>query len=220
MLGVIDLSTYLTALVLVVLLPGPNSLFVLSVGARKGVVKGYQAALGVFVGDAVLMVLAATGGAVVLKSNPSFFVFVKIIGAGYLAYLGVKLMLAGIRDWRTAADAHVAAADLQEPDLVALEKPFSKALIISLLNPKAILFFVSFFVQFVDPQYPYPAVSFLVLGAFAQLFSFIYLSLLIFSGEYFASLVRRSQWLRVIGLTGVGALFLGFAGKLATAHLE
>jgi leucine efflux protein len=220
MFGVIHLSTYLTALVLVILLPGPNSLFVLSVGARKGVFQGYQAALGVFVGDAILMTLAATGGAVLLKSNPSFFVVVKIIGAGYLAYLGLKLMGAGIQDWRSGRGDHTIFAKQPEAEQAMLEKPFRKALFISLLNPKAILFFVSFFVQFVDPQYAYPTLSFLVLGAFAQLFSLIYLSVLIFAGEYFASLVRRNQWLRVIGLAGVGALFLGFAGKLATAHLE
>ncbi len=219
MLGTIHLATYITALIAVVLLPGPNSLFVLSVGAQKGVAQGYKAALGVFVGDAVLMVLSATGGAALLKANPALFGVVKALGAGYLAYLGLKLAWAGLQDWRH--NKGVPIKNEAEPiDAASLEGPFKKAFVISLLNPKGILFFVSFFVQFVDPLYPYPALSFLVLGGLAQLCSFIYLSVLIFSGEYFASIFRNTQWLRVTGLVGVGALFLGFAGKLATAHLE
>ena len=220
MLGTVHLATYITALIAVVLLPGPNSLFVLSVGAQKGIAHGYKAALGVFAGDAVLMVLSATGGAALLKANPALFSVVKALGAGYLAYLGLKLIWAGIEDWRNNKSASTKNENIEPMDAASLENPCKTAFVISLLNPKGILFFVSFFVQFVDPFYPYPALSFLVLGGLAQLCSFIYLSVLIFSGEYFASIFRNTQWLRVTGLVGVGALFLGFAGKFATAHLE
>ncbi|MGA6159252.1 LysE family transporter [Stenotrophomonas sp. NPDC087984] len=66
----------------------------------------------------------------------------------------------------------------------------------TLLNPKAILFFISFFVQLVDPDYAHPALSFLALGAWAQLFSITYLSVLIFSGTYLAATFRRRRRLR------------------------
>lgn len=69
-------------------------------------------------------------------------------------------------------------------DLPALDKvhPYKTALSISLLNPKAILFFLSFFVQFVEPDYAYPALSFLILAVILQIISFSYLTALIFSG--------------------------------------
>ena len=86
---------------------------------------------------------------------------------------------------------------------------------ISLFNPKAILFFIAFFVQFVDPGYAYPALSFVVLGAFAQLASFLYLTLLIFTGTHLAAAFRRRKRLSAGATSAAGALFLGFAVKLS-----
>lgn len=98
-------------------------------------------------------------------------------------------------------------------------RPFRRAVVISLLNPKAILFFISFFVQFLDPTYPYPALSFLLLAGIVQLCSGLYLSVLIFSGTYLATQFRRRRRLSA-GLTaGVGAIFVGFGVRLATASL-
>ncbi|MGW5950471.1 LysE family transporter, partial [Streptomyces celluloflavus] len=99
----------------------------------------------------------------------------------------------------------------------AVERPYRRALVVSLLNPKAILFFISFFVQFVDPAYAHPVLSFLTLGAWAQLFSFTYLSVLIFSGTFLAATFRRRKRLTAGLSAGAGAAFLGFAAKLSLA---
>lgn len=98
--------------------------------------------------------------------------------------------------------------------------PFRKAFTISLLNPKAILFFVAFFVQFVDPSYGAPALSFLILALIVQVFSVTYLTTLIFGGTFLAAHFRRRRKLAAGLTTGVGALFLGFGAKLATATLS
>src|SRR5699024_2173049 len=84
MLGVTDLWTYLAATVLIILLPGPNSMYVLSVAARRGVRYGYRAAGGVFVGDAILMAASAAGVASLLRASPWLFAIVKYAGAAYL----------------------------------------------------------------------------------------------------------------------------------------
>ena len=213
MFGVIDLPTYLVGLVLIVLLPGPNSLYVISVAARRGVRTAYQAAAGVWCGDAVLMTLSAAGVASLLQANAVLFGIVKYVGAGYLAWLAVGMLRAAWGLWRTrrerATDGGVSEA--------ADERPFRRALVISLLNPKAILFFVAFFVQFVDPGYAYPAVSFVVLGAFATLASVLYLSALIFGGTRLAAAFRRRKRLAAGATSAAGALFLGFAVKLSLA---
>jgi leucine efflux protein len=91
--------------------------------------------------------------------------------------------------------------------------------VVSLLNPKAILFFVSFFIQFVDKTYPYPVLSFLVLGTIAEIISGLYLTTLIFGGNYLASQFRRRRRLARGLTTGVAAIFIGFAVRLATASL-
>ncbi|MFK4273831.1 leucine efflux protein LeuE [Streptomyces milbemycinicus] len=239
MLGITDLSTYLAGLALIILLPGPNSLYVVSVAARRGPRTGYRAAAGVLCGDAVLMALSAGGVASLLHASPVLFAVVKFAGAGYLTWLAVGMLRGARALWRRrAANAGAArsaggAADTRTTDGAAVaamgaaaggaqgagsaegERPYRRALVISLLNPKAILFFISFFVQFVDPHYAHPALSFVALGAWAQLFSITYLSVLIFSGTYLAATLRRRRRLRA-GLSAVaGAAFLGFAAKLS-----
>jgi len=99
-------------------------------------------------------------------------------------------------------------------------RPFRTALFISLMNPKAILFFVSFFIQFVSPDYPHPALSFLILGAIVQFCSALYLSALIFGGSYLADAFRRRRRLSASATGTVGGLFIGFGVKLAGASLR
>jgi leucine efflux protein len=217
-LGITDFWTYVAGVIFIVLLPGPNSMYVLSAAARRGVRIGYQAACGVFVGDTVLMVLAAAGAASLLRANPLLFSVVKYSGAAYLLYLGIN-MLRGAWQRARAPGASAQAEQKFEPEAVDDAHLFKRALTISLLNPKAILFLLSFFVQFVDPTYAHPVVPFLVLGVIVQLFSFTYLSTLIFSGARLAEQFRRRRKLAA-GATGlVGGLFVSFSVKLALASM-
>lgn len=231
--GVTDIETYLAGMVLIVLLPGPNSLFVLTLAARDGVRRGYAAACGVFVGDAVLMFLAAVGVASVLQANDMVFAVVKYLGAGYLGWLAIGLLRAAWTMRRRPGPVETGTLPAEAVALVdrdpegdpapsgsrspAAAAAFHRALVISLLNPKAILFFVAFFVQFVDPAYPEPALPFLVLGALLEIASFVYLSALIFAGARLATVFRDRPALTAGGTSIVGAVFLGFALKLATA---
>lgn len=211
--GITDIATFILGTVFIVLLPGPNSLYVMSIASRFGVAAGYRGACGIFLGDSILMVLSATGAASLLQTAPALFMSIKYLGAAYLAWMGIGLLRAAFARWR----GHL---DQTRPEPVAdVSRPFRSALLISLVNPKAILFFVSFFIQFVDPGYPQPAISFAILGAIVQVCSAAYLSLLIFGGAYLAQQFRRRRRLAAAATGGVGSLFLGFAAKLATATL-
>ncbi|MGN9914185.1 leucine efflux protein LeuE [Phytohabitans sp. LJ34] len=210
MLGITDIWTYVLGTVAIILLPGPNSLFVLSTAARRGVSSGYRAAAGVFLGDTVLMVLSAAGVASLLNAYPPVFLAIKWAGAVYLGYVGVQMLRGAWRRWRSPSPATPA------PTAEPVVNPFRRAAVISLLNPKAILFFISFFIQFVDPAYAYPALSFLLLGLIAQLASALYLTLLIFAGTFLAAQFRRRRRLAAGATTAAGTLFLGFGLKLAT----
>ncbi|WP_030345695.1 leucine efflux protein LeuE [Streptomyces sp. NRRL S-1022] len=214
MFGVIDLPTYLAGLILIVLLPGPNSLYVLSVAARRGVRAGYTAAAGVWCGDTVLMTLSAAGVASLLQGNALLFGIVKYAGAGYLSWLAIGMLRAALQMWRTRREPAVeAAADAQDAD----ERPFRRALVVSLFNPKAILFFVAFFVQFVSESNP--VIGFVTLGVLAQLASVLYLSALIFGGSRLAAAFRRRRRLSAGATSAAGVLFLGFAVKLSLASV-
>ncbi|WP_432079036.1 leucine efflux protein LeuE [Streptomyces sp. YPW6] len=228
MLGVTDLPTYLAGLALIVLLPGPNSLYVLSVAARRGVRTGYKAAAGVWTGDTVLMTLAALGAASLLTTTPLLFAIVKYAGAAYLTWMAIGMLRAAAALWRerhrrtaelVAADGADAADGASGAADGSVERPYRRALVVSLINPKAILFLISFFVQFVDPGYAYPALSFLVLGALLQLASFAYLSVLIFGGTRLAAVFRRRKRLSAGATSAAGALFLGFAAKLSLSSV-
>ncbi|GLX07698.1 leucine efflux protein [Microbispora sp. NBRC 16548] len=236
--GITNIWTYIAGSFLIILLPGPNSLFVLSTAAQRGVRQGYRAAAGVFAGDSVLMFLSAAGVASLLKSTPVLFSIVKYSGAIYLAWIGFGMLRGAWRSLRasrgatpeqvTEATQEQGAKATQEQVAKAAQEavpapvgnPFRKAFTISLLNPKAILFFVAFFVQFVDPSYGAPALSFLILALIVQVFSVTYLTTLIFGGTFLAAHFRRRRKLAAGLTTGVGALFLGFGAKLATATLS
>lgn len=213
MYGVTDIATYTLGVVIIVLLPGPNSLFVLSVAGRHGVAAGYRAACGVFLGDLVLMVLAAAGMASLLRAYPGLFDLLKYTGAAYLAWLGLNMLRSAWRDWRAGRTP----AEVATTPVATAPNPFTRALAISLLNPKAILFFMSFFIQFVDPGYAHPALSFAILGAIGQCVSFLYLSALILAGHRLAAAFRARHRLAAGTTGGVGALFLTFSARLATA---
>ncbi|HEU5429487.1 MAG TPA: leucine efflux protein LeuE [Actinocrinis sp.] len=251
MLGTVNLPEYIAGAGLIILLPGPNSLYVLSVAARRGVRTGYRAACGVFLGDSTLIMLTSLGAASLLTRWPLAFDAVKYSGAAYLAVLGAGMLRSAVRSLRQrgaqlrearqsgaggdGAPLAVAAAAV-EPDApiprtaaetpagatgaAALERPFRRALVVSLLNPKAILFFLAFFTQFVDPSYAHPVVPFAVLAVIIQAFSVVYLSTLILGGNRLAAALRRRRRLASCMTGGVGTLFLGFAAKLATATLH
>jgi leucine efflux protein len=214
--GVTDIWTYVLGAIGIILLPGPNSMFVLSVATARGVKAGWQGACGVFVGDTVLLGLTGLGAASLMRTHPALFMVVKYAGAAYLAWIGLNLLVAALRQWRSHDKPN--APVVETP--AHLAHPFKRALVISLLNPKAILFLLSFFVQFIDPMYDTPAVPFLILSAIVMVFSAIYLSALIFAGSRLAQAFGQRKRLSASLSSSVGALFVWFGAKLATASLN
>jgi len=278
MYGITDITTFVLGTIFIVLLPGPNSVFVLSAATMQGVAAGYRAAAGVFVGDAILMLLASAGAASVLYTNPTLFVVLKYAGAAYLTWIGVGLLRQAWHGWQhdTKQSAAAPASPIDAPREAPLEDlvvdqtaappptlspksssaslptrsniaktqpepkqitkpktktkakansrpkpkpPFRGALLISLLNPKAIFFFISFFVQFVDPQYAYPVLTFLLLGVIVQICSVSYLAALIHGGAHLARRMGQHPRLNALGAVLVGGIFIWFGLKLAQASL-
>ncbi|MGR3978109.1 leucine efflux protein LeuE [Acinetobacter sp. 1207_04] len=218
MFGVIDYWTYIIGTIFIVILPGPNSLYVMSIASRFGVKTGYIGALGVFTGDLILILCTILGAASLLHAFPWLFILLKVVGASYLAYLGIRLLIAGYQTWFKKAEKIVASTATNQTEQQDFH-PYRTALTISVLNPKAIFFYLSFFVQFVDPSYPYPAMSFAVLSVSLQIISMGYLTLLIFSGVKLANFFNTRYKIAAIGVACVGILFCGFGLKLATSTM-
>ncbi|HRA79968.1 MAG TPA: leucine efflux protein LeuE [Thauera sp.] len=219
--GVTDLSTFILGTIFIVLLPGPNSLYVMAASSRWGVRAGYRGAAGIFVGDTILMLLTVMGAASLLRTLPELFMVIKYLGAAYLAWVGFGLLRGALATWRRGDETAEQVGDGRPdyPPVRGNPHPFRTALLISLMNPKAILFFVSFFIQFVDPAYAHPGLSFVILGVIVQICSLLYLSLLIFAGARLAAQFRLHRRAAAGATAGVGGVFIGFGAKLATATL-
>ena len=204
--GVLNYWTYLVGAIFIILVPGPNTFFVLKTGAAYGIRTGYMAALAVFIGDAVLMFLSYAGVATLIKTTPVLFNIVRYFGAFYLLYLGVKMLWAVIKQ-QGGEQGHTT----EQRSTI-----FKRALTLSLTNPKAILFYVSFFVQFIDVNSATPGLAFLILGTTLEAVSFIYLSFLIVSGSLVTRFVGSRKKLVKLGNSLIGLVFVGFAARLAS----
>ncbi len=213
--GVVNYLTYVLGAMLIILLPGPNSLYVLSLAAKQGKRSGWAAVAGVFIGDSLLILATAMGAITILTAYPAIFMVIKYAGAAYLIYIGVNLIGGAIKTWRQIDDESI--QNVKQVPKDSSRKAFQKALLVSVLNPKAILFLLSFFLQFVDPEYPEPVLPFFILAITLQLFSLLYLAMLIYAGSKLAEAFRKRQKITAVSGGGVGAAFVLFAIKLALA---
>lgn len=205
-IGIVNLWAYLVGVFLIVIVPGPNSIFVLTASAKHGVRGGYQAAMGVFTGDSLLILLAFLGVATLVKNSPTLFHTIQYLGAAYLLFLGLKTIMQNLRVKKSQPEI------TQGQDSHGI---YLKALGLSILNPKMIIFYVSFFIQFIDFNAPSTGLAFLTLGAILQLCSMLYLSLLIFAGFGITNKVKQHKKLATLSNTFIGSLFVMFALRLA-----
>lgn len=147
-------AIFLTASVVLAATPGPGMLYVLSRTLAGGKREGIMSSLGTFLGGMVHVFAAAAGLSVLLATSALAFSVVKLAGAGYLIYLGIKLMLHAKRD--LTADGFTITA--------RKGSPFLQGVVTEVLNPKTALFFLSFIPQFVTKQNGHAFVGFVILG--------------------------------------------------------
>ena len=211
--GIIHFPSYLMGAILIILLPGPNSLYVLAISAERGWQKGMWASVGIVVGDAIIMLSVALGAATVLASSPLLYTMLRLVGAGYLAWLGLGIIRVGL------ARLQIKGLIVKTPspplaDVIMRLHPFLAALLLALTNPKAIFFFVSFFTQFVDPDFHQPALGFFYLALVTELISMAYLAILIGAGQYCLELVKAHPMIAASLWLITGILFIAFSLRL------
>jgi leucine efflux protein len=211
--GIADFSSYLLGTILIILLPGPNSLYVLTISTQKGWRHGAWGAMGIFIGDSILMIAVALGAASMLMSSPVLFQSVRIAGALYLGWMGFGLLRSGQQRWTSSTNT--GAYEIQER-LMQLH-PLIAALSLSLTNPKAIFFFIAFFSQFIRPDFAHPTYTFIYLAVVLQIMSMAYLAGLIFAGQYFSKYFQQRQRLAAGLWLVTGILFISFAVRLVLA---
>lgn len=217
------LTAFTLGAIAIVLLPGANSLFVATTSLRAGRGPGFRAMRGVFLGDAILMVLAVLS-AQALSANPVVYTVLIWAGALYLCWLALGLVrsaLARLRaKLRRTAEPEPSESPISPPSapnpIIAEPRlrPFRTALVTSLLNPKAILFFASFFLQFIDPASPTPLGDLLVLMLIIEGLSAAYLTVLVLIGANIGRRVQPHGWLAIIGTLVAALGFLALAVRV------
>lgn len=215
MFGILDLPAFLIGTFAIVLLPGPNSMYCLTVAGTHGVKTAYRSISGILLGDSILMLCTVLGAGTLLKLYPALFHGIKLAGGLYLAYIGWNLLRAAGKKWHIRRPEPQAATPTAQPAVP--QHVFRRSLLLSLTNPKAILFFLSFFVQFADPDYPRPWLTFLLLAVILQIISFSYLSALAAVGSKLVEAFRQHMKISAVAMALVGIMFIGFAVKLWTA---
>ena len=201
MFGVKDYWAFVVAVIVFLAIPGPGNLAIITSTTKCRIVGGLAATLGVIAGDQVLMWLAVAGVAALLSAHPALFTVVQYAGAGYLAYLGVRMLLA------KPGDAPILKMEAR--------RYFRQGMLITLLNPKAIVFYMAFFPLFVDPALHQGMLTFGVMAVTIATLTLVYCVIVIlithFAAERMRASPRFASWLNKIA----GVMLVGFGVKLA-----
>jgi leucine efflux protein len=202
MLGIGDYGAYCAAILLFLALPGPGTFALLTSTAKGGVRGGAAATAGLILGDQVLLWLAVAGVAALLAANPVLFKGVQYLGAAYLVWIGLRLVF---------AQPGSASPIRIEPHHYARQ-----AFFITLLNPKAIVFYMAFFPLFIDPTQHRGAVTFAAMAATIAVITAVYcLTLAVFAHAISSRLRAHAglgRWLERLA----GIFLVGFGIRLGT----
>ncbi|MDP1792194.1 MAG: LysE family translocator [Methylibium sp.] len=200
MLGVADYGAFVITVIVFLAIPGPGNLALITSTGKGGLRGGFAATLGVIAGDQVLMWLAVAGVAALLQAAPLVFGAVQWLGAGYLAYIGYRLITS------RPGDAPVVQ--------ILPRHYFRQACAITLLNPKAIVFYMAFFPLFVDPARHQGLPTFGLMAATIAALTFLYGAIVVLLTHRLADRLRASPRMTKALERVAGTLLIGFGVKL------
>jgi threonine/homoserine/homoserine lactone efflux protein len=207
MFGIHDLALFVLACVLLAITPGPDSTLVFAQSLKHGRRGGLVASFGVITGCLVHVTAASVGLSALLAASAAAFNVVKWAGAAYLAFIGVRAILAAER--RSSAPA-------AEPEALRTSSVFWTGFLTNVLNPKVAVFFLAFLPQFVSAGSPHAPFGFAALGLIFIVIGLIWLVGVAFVAARSAAVLggRMKAWLE----RALGAAFIALAAKLAFAE--
>lgn len=194
-------AAFVAAVLLFQLIPGAGTLAILNATARRGVRVGLAAVVGTLLGDLVYMLAAMLGLAALMNSHPLLFEALQWFGAIYLVWLGIGLL-------RSPSEARV-----EEGDASSGRRYLRQAFLVSLTNPKVMLFFVAFFPLFMNPDAG--STTLIALVAHVVLLSLLYQTGLVFVGNAVARRLRSMPSARRLATRAAGCGLVAFGLKLA-----
>ncbi len=204
MFGIADYPSFVVAVIVFLLIPGPGNLALITSTGKGGLRGGFGSIFGLIVGDQVLMWTAVAGVAALLAASPAAFGAVQWLGAGYLAWLGLRMILAkpGDRPVLQMQPSHF----------------FRQSFVITLLNPKAIVFYMAFFPLFVDPKQHMGLLPFAVMAATIAALTFLYGLIVVLLTHRLAERLRAHPTISGALQKLAGVFLIGFGVKLALSR--
>lgn len=203
LMGITDAWQLIIATMVFLLLPGPGTFCILTCTAKQGLRGGFASLAEIMLGDAVLMLLAAIGVAALLQAHPVLFKGLQYLGAGYLAYLGLRLLFAKSE----GVGAAVPFSNLAD---------FRRGFLVTIINPKAIVFYMAFFPLFIDPATHRGSVTFIAMAAIISCCTLLYGSLLVLAGNAAAVRLKSDRRIASLASKAAGIFLIGFGIKLTT----
>ena len=204
MFGIADYGAFVAAIILFLAIPGPGNLALITSTGKGGVRAGLAAAFGVIAADQVLMWAAVAGVAALLATYPAAFHAVQWLGAAYLAWMGFKMLTA------KPGDAPVLRIEPRHY--------FRQGAVITLLNPKAIVFYMAFFPLFVDPTRHQGLATFGVMAATIAALTFLYSLIVVLLTHHLAERMRANPAIGRMLEKTAGIFLIGFGIKLAISR--
>lgn len=204
MFDIQNYSSFIAAILIFQAIPGAGTIAILDSTARNGPAAGMSSVLGTLAGDFLFMVAAVAGLAAVMQANPILFQWLQWFGAAYLFWMGVQLALKRV-------DGNVAVPN----DSLTWCLHFRRAFIVSLTNPKVILFFVAFFPLFLKPNAASITLPAMMLHVTAL--SLVYQTALVLIGNVVAVRLKGFLYARQIATRFAGVTLIGLSAKLASS---
>jgi threonine/homoserine/homoserine lactone efflux protein len=201
MLGISDYWAFVAAVLVFLALPGPGTFTLLTATAKGGMRAGTAATFGLIAGDQALMWLAAAGVAAVLQANEALFKGLQYVGAAYLMWIGLRLLLA--------------RAGSATPIPLRPRHFARQAFLITLMNPKAIVFYMAFFPLFIDAQRHQGFATFAAMAATIAVITLAYCLTLCAFASAISERLRSHRWLAVALQRVAGVALIGFGFRLA-----
>ena len=200
MFGITDYPAFVLAVIVFLAIPGPGNLALLTSTAKGGLRGGLAATLGVIAGDQVLMWAAVAGVAAVLATQPDLFHALQFVGAAYLSFVGYKMWTAQQGD---------------KPIInITAGLYFRQSLWITLLNPKAIMFYMAFFPLFIDPQVNAGLMTFGVMALTVAGLTFVYGLVVCVLAQRLSARLQQRPWVGPALQKLGGGLLVAFGLKL------
>lgn len=198
--GITDYAAFCAAVLVFLMIPGPGTFTVITSTAQGGPRAAAAASAGIILGDQVLLWLAVAGVAALLAAHPAVFEVVRWAGAAYLGWIGLKLL--------RAKDGGGPPIRIQPRDYAR------QGMLITLLNPKAIMFYMAFFPLFINPQQPPGLLTYVVLATTIAVITALYCVVLIFGAHALATRLREHRHVGKLLERLAGVCLLGFGWRL------